>query len=326
MSEAAMQTTPEVSIERTPEVIAAEINTIKAHVRQIAATASIEIGGRLVEAKAKVKHGEWGKWLQENVNFSHSQANTLMQLHNQFGSNPQALGNMNYSQAIALIGVSEEGIEQLKETHDVENMSSRELKKAVKDLQEAEKRATEAEAAKKAAEEKAAQEQRTREEYEQKSRDQKIELERLEKELSKAKDTGDDAEVKKLQQELSTAKGDLSEYQKKIKDLEEALKEKPIEAAATVTVEVIPEQTQNELANLRAKVAAQAELETQLTDLQKRLELSNNEPVVKFKVRFEAISAQFKELMTALGEVPEDKREKLKEAVKTLVGRMAEKL
>ena len=48
---------------RTPEVIAAEINTIKAHTRTILIRSAIEIGERLIEAKEAVDHGEWEGWL-----------------------------------------------------------------------------------------------------------------------------------------------------------------------------------------------------------------------------------------------------------------------
>ena len=46
---------------RDPEIIAAEINTIKEQVQRVLIYASIEIGGKLTEAKSLVPQGEWGK-------------------------------------------------------------------------------------------------------------------------------------------------------------------------------------------------------------------------------------------------------------------------
>ncbi len=46
-------------IERTPLVIAAEINRIKQQTCKIMLTNAIEIGKRLKEAKALLPHGEW---------------------------------------------------------------------------------------------------------------------------------------------------------------------------------------------------------------------------------------------------------------------------
>ncbi|SHJ18621.1 Protein of unknown function [Desulfosporosinus lacus DSM 15449] len=51
--------------ERTPLVIAAEINRIKQQTCKIMLTNAIEIGKRLKEAKALLSHGEWRKWLVE---------------------------------------------------------------------------------------------------------------------------------------------------------------------------------------------------------------------------------------------------------------------
>jgi len=62
---------------RTPQIIAAEINGIKDQTRKVALLASIEIGRRLVEAKAMIEHGRWGNWLKETVNYSQSTANNL---------------------------------------------------------------------------------------------------------------------------------------------------------------------------------------------------------------------------------------------------------
>ena len=45
--------------------LATEINTIKQQTQSIMMTASIEIGRRLVEAKAAVGHGGWETWLKE---------------------------------------------------------------------------------------------------------------------------------------------------------------------------------------------------------------------------------------------------------------------
>lgn len=42
----------------------------------------------LKEAKSLVKHGEWGKWLEESVNYSHRTAGRLIQLYEEYGPNP----------------------------------------------------------------------------------------------------------------------------------------------------------------------------------------------------------------------------------------------
>ena len=54
---------------RTPEVIAAEINSIKAQTRDIVCRNAIEIGRRLTEVKCRIPFGSWGKWLVGHVDY-----------------------------------------------------------------------------------------------------------------------------------------------------------------------------------------------------------------------------------------------------------------
>ena len=60
----------DIEIIRTEEVIAAEIRVIKEQTRVAVLSGAIEIGRRLAEAKAIVPHGQWGAWLEENVDYS----------------------------------------------------------------------------------------------------------------------------------------------------------------------------------------------------------------------------------------------------------------
>jgi len=72
---------------RTPLVIAAEINMITCQTKKILLTSAIEIDRRLQEAKALIKHGEWGKWLEESVSYSQKTAERLVKLYEVYGPN-----------------------------------------------------------------------------------------------------------------------------------------------------------------------------------------------------------------------------------------------
>lgn len=63
--------------ERTPLIIAAEINAINQESRRMLLKNAIEIGRRLKEAKTLLKHGEWLKWLKESVSYSKSTAENM---------------------------------------------------------------------------------------------------------------------------------------------------------------------------------------------------------------------------------------------------------
>ncbi|WLR54304.1 DUF3102 domain-containing protein [Mesobacillus subterraneus] len=188
--------------ERTPVLIATEINSIKEQTRKMFLFNSIEIGRRLVEAKQMVPHGEWGSWLQDSVDYSQSTANNLMKIFEQYGADQltlfgdnaksQALGNLSYTQAVALLGIPDYEREDFIKENDIENMSTRELQQAIKEKQEMAKKLKEAE--KKAEEEQKAKEKIEKElkKLEVQSKDHSLIVDKLKAELAAASDSGDE--------------------------------------------------------------------------------------------------------------------------------------
>ena len=71
--------------ERTPQIIAAEINNYKESTGRIQLSCAVEIGRRLMEAKALLPHGEWGKWLQEYVSYSQLTAERYIKVAREYG-------------------------------------------------------------------------------------------------------------------------------------------------------------------------------------------------------------------------------------------------
>lgn len=133
----------EIVTVRDSEIVAAEINTIKEDTRRIMIGNAIRIGGKLLEAKSMVPFGEWGKWLTEKVDYSQSTANNLMKLYQEYGDNQESLfddwtksetfANLTYSQHMALLALPFAERVDFAESHDVENMSTRELEKAIRE-------------------------------------------------------------------------------------------------------------------------------------------------------------------------------------------------
>jgi len=124
---------------RSSNTIAAEIVAITNQARQMAVMAAIEVGKRLVEAKALVGHGEWGAYVERECLMSHRSANNCMKLFREWEQNPnsQALANLSYTNAVRLLALPEEDREELMENNDLANMSSRDLEAKIKELQEA---------------------------------------------------------------------------------------------------------------------------------------------------------------------------------------------
>ena len=138
-------------------VIEAELEMLKQDTRQKETALLcnyIEFGRRFEEAKAQLRHGEWGGWVKK-MEISQSTANNFMRLYREYGADQQSLfggvvksqtfANLTYSQAVLMLTVPEEERERFMEENNVAAMSSRELKEAIKARNEAEEKAVAAE-------------------------------------------------------------------------------------------------------------------------------------------------------------------------------------
>ena len=139
------ESTP-VETERGIEAITEEIIFYKA----VGGQAVLEIGKRLIEAKAQLKHGEWLPWLSEKVEFSEASAQRFMQLAREY-ENPALVRDLGASKALVLLALpasERENFAQEKhlvngEEKSVSEMSKRELEEAIRQRKLAELKAAE---------------------------------------------------------------------------------------------------------------------------------------------------------------------------------------
>lgn len=125
---------------RDIEIITGEILEAK----RVGGEAIITIGQRLIEAKELLPHGEWLPWLNEQVEFSERTARNFMRLAREW-TNRQALADLGAAKALALLALPESEREEFfSVTHQVNgeekaviDMTSRELKKVIKERDEA---------------------------------------------------------------------------------------------------------------------------------------------------------------------------------------------
>ena len=139
-------------VTRTAAQVAADINAVKSHASAIYRAAldvgkrsCIEIGRLLLEAKGLVPHGEWGKWLAENVDYSESTANNLMRCFKEFGSeqidiftgvsDADFFSVLNQSQMLEVIALPKEQRRDFVEAHREEiesgEMSTRKMREEI---------------------------------------------------------------------------------------------------------------------------------------------------------------------------------------------------
>lgn len=287
----------DLQVQRTPNLIAAEINDIKERTRKLVIYNSIEIGRRLVEAKELVEHGQWGKWLEEEVSYSKSTANNLMKIFREYGADQislvgdniksQAFGELTYSQAVLLLGVPIENREKFIEENKVDEMSTRELKKTIADLKKAEKERDKAkEEVKSILQEKEA--------LESAFNDNALEREKVEKERENLK--------------------------KEIKELEEKLNSKPVEINVnTEEMELKYQEQLNKLKEKNEKLNKKIEV----------IEQQSGEDAIRFKAYFDNIVGDFTKLLETLALMKnsnEIQYTKFNAATKKFINTMLERL
>ena len=300
---------PPVDSGKTPDILAAEIRTIKAQTGRMVLNASIEVGRRLTEAKAKLPHGNWGEYLKNEVDYSPSQAQNLMRVFREYGSDQQSLfggeaksqtfGKLTYSKALSLLVITdEEERERFAVENDVEHMSVRQLNEALKARNEAQEAATTAqeEAAKLRQEKSQLQEQLDDQArvYEAKLTSAGIEVDQAKADAQAARDAQKKAadKAQRLQDALSEANASAQsaedEHTRLVQELEE-LRNRPAEAD-TVAVEAarkaaIDEMTEKVNKAKDAKKQADEKrkaAEKDLAAVQKELdELKAREPEVR---------------------------------------------
>lgn len=295
----------ELTTERSSEVIATEINSIKQQTKQMILHNSIEIGKRLTEAKAIVPHGEWGAWLEQSVEYSQSTANNLMKIYHEYGGdqaklfggdvNSETIASLPYTKALALLSIPSYEREEFIDEHDVHDLSTRELQKVIKEKKELEDKLEiyEAEA----------------EEHEQLSKqiesyEKNIEI--LENKLEKAEEKNDEQLIGELEKNIKLADDKLAKADEKIKKLEAELKKKP-----TKVVEEIPEHVKEELGELRNQVKHSW----------------SDEAEIKFKYHFDSLVSEFSDLLQSLDNVQDEETKiKFKDAVLKLMEKMTDTL
>lgn len=317
---------------RTADIIAGEINGIKGQMRQVMLSASIEIGRRLVEAKSLLDHGEWGNWLETQVEYSPSTANNLMRLFDAYGADQitlldnnvrsKAFESLSYSKAVALLGVPDEDREAFVAANDVESMSTRELQRAIKERDEAVRRQQESEAD-------AAELSAAAEEARVRAKALSVETDAMRKELADLKAQGKSihsAETQKAKDEAKKARSEADDLRRRLAAAEAA---KPIAVHSGATDEDIAAERAKaveEYASRLAEANARAEAaEKRAADVQERMARQANTHVAKYEVLFECVVKDFGQLLgclAAIKPIDEETHARYLRATKGLLDKM----
>jgi len=309
---------------RDGDIIAAEINVIKEHAAKVVISSAIEIGKRLVEAKAVVGHGNWGSWLAEKVDYSQSTANNMMKLYQEYGTgevnlfdnwtNSEAFGKLSYTQHLALLALPFGERAEFAEQHQVADMSTRELEKAIRERDEAkaDRDANLQEIAK-------LQEENDRitagmAEAADKLEAKDAQMEHLQAQVNAAKDKQAAAEkkVENLKKKLEAANRAEAEARAELSqakanpEISESLMEQLRAEAGTQAAEKATEEVRKQLAAAQEEAAranqAREAAEAQAADAKRQSQLSNPDMVL-FSTYLAQAQEQFNKMIGALKKI-----------------------
>lgn len=243
----------------TPERLGVEIRELTRQAKAMTVYYAVEIGRRLTAAKQMVAHGGWADWISKNTEFSQTTATRMMRIFDEYGAaqigifgaepNSSTLQNLSISNALRLLAVPEDEREEFAEAVDAENLSARELEKAIKERDAA---------------------RQERENAQREANRYSLRTERAEKELREAKE-----KAQELEDDLEAARADRRQMAEEL----EAIKNRPVEVAV--------QRDEQAIRDAEAKVRAQAETELRKKTDEWRKQTTKTEQEIE-RVRKEA--------------------------------------
>lgn len=287
---------------RNIEVVTSEIRDLCKEAQRTMLLYAVEIGRRLVEAKEILPHGEWGEWLKNEVSFSQSTANKHMQLFEAYGNrqtslfgaelNSETFTNLSYSQALKLLAIPEDERENFAKENDIENKSTRDIDKLIKERDEALKTAEEAE------------------QYKQEITELEKKLEKSQAAAKKAK-----ADLKALKENPEIPESMKNELRNEIEAEAEENKQKAIDEAVADTADKLKTaEAENE--SLKAEIENK---KAKLEELENKNKMSDP-VIVEFNLLFNNIQEIADKLLSIIDKCENDETKlKLKNAFNTLI-------
>lgn len=336
---------------RSPQEIAAEINAIRRRAARQLLEDSVEVGRLLVEAKSTVGHGEWGGWLEENFQYSSTEANNLMRLFEAYGTKEQLslfeenrmdlFGRMNKSQAIALLGLPESERAAFVEANPPEDLSVREWERKIEEARRqayaeaqdewdalVKKREAEVDDAVKKvflAQSEAADAKKAAREAADKLAEASARAESAENEAAEAKKLKKDLKAaQKLAEDRAKSNQNTLREMADLREEKDALQTRLDELEKTPVVEV-REMTEEERAALEDRIRAEIGTETDALKAEnEKLKLAADPGMQAFQRYFENFRGAYVGMKGIIDQSGEEKQKKLIDVVRKVLAAMAE--
>lgn len=268
-------------------------------VGNVALMMAASAGHRLLIVKERLPHGEFGTWCDNNLDFSQSKANKMMQLakrssdENSIFSNSYTCTNLSISKAFALLSASDDVAKEVIESENINDMTVTELKAEIANLKA---RNNELEAD-------------TNEIEKLKNRIAELESEQSESEISVEELTAKDDEIKRLKEKLEKEKAKAKAAKN---NTEDAVKE----AVDKYKAEYEKEKAEAVKEGKEKLQAAYTEAEKTIARLEKELSASSQEDLTTFRAQVNILQEVFQSCCKSL-EIIESKDQEQGEKVRS---------
>ena len=277
----------EISIEnKSTEQLTAEVNVRYHQAEGIASMSAMmlaDAGRRLIEIKGRIPHGQFETWCADNLEFSKSKAEKMMKLaervadENSLFSKTETFTDIGISRIWALLAAPEEVAAEIVETHDVNEMTVRELKEQIQTLK---RRVKEEEDKRHEAE------MTVFTPYEQEKADMEANIEHMTEELKEYKAAA--AELESVKKDLEDAKAKLKKQKEKQRALEAAKDEEIRKGIEESRSEIEKKAREDALTESAAEIAKNTDEIMLLQETVEKLEAEkaklSNTSLMEFKV------------------------------------------
>ena len=316
--------------DKSTDVLAAEANALFAQAETIAAASVgmlVDAGRRLKVAKARIGHGEWMEWVENNLTFNKSKAAYIMKLADAaekeggLFSNFQTFGNIGISKILALLEAPEEAAKEVVETVPVEDVTVRELKEELKRVKDENKALSEA----------GEEERKTAKELSDHVCELKAKLDMARKQAAQAEaQAAEMPDTSALEEQLEASRRALKEYRAKVKADQdrtkreheaevEAMKAETEAAAKAAAEKEIAARTEQAIAD--AVKDAEGEMETLRREVD-RLQKLSDPATGEFKAHVDSLQQEFNACLGAIDKAAPENREKWKAALGKVIESM----
>lgn len=268
-------------------------------VGNVALMMAVSAGRRLLVVKERLPHGEFGTWCDNNLDFSQSKANKMMQLakrssdENSIFSNSYTCTNLSISKAFTLLSAPDDVAKEVIESENINDMTVTELKTEIANLKA---RNNELEAG-------------TDEIEHLKNRIIELEAEQSESEISVDDLTAKDDEIKRLKEKLEKEKAKAQTAKNKT----EAAVQEAVDKYKAEHEKEKEEAVREGNAKLQE---AYSEAEKTIARLEKELSASSQEELTTFRAQVNILQEVFKSCCKSL-EIIESKDQEQGEKVRS---------